>query len=287
MNKREMSAQVAHNISSKLRCPLCHGNIGVELLKSLICENNHTFDFAKQGYINLLPKPVDTQYDDKLFEARHKIICDTDLYKPLHDEIASIMKHKLKEEALVFDAGSGEGSHLQRVLNKINDDNLTGVGLDISKEGVLMAAKRYAAPMWIIGDLANPPFADASCKYILNILSPANYKEFKRILAADGLIIKVIPGSNYLKELRLELFNHTDESEYENNDTIKLLEKNVKLIEQKKVTYKKTLNEAALSNLISMTPLGWHAKKEEIEKFVNSGEKEITIDLDVLIASAE
>lgn len=287
MNKREKSAQTAQTISSKLRCPLCHAAVDAVSSKSLVCENNHTFDFAKQGYVNLLPKPVDTQYDDRLFEARQKIICESDLYKPLHEEIAAIIKKSLIDESLIFDAGSGEGSHLQRILDITDDDTLTGVGLDISKEGVVMAAKNYEAPMWVVGDLANPPFADDSCKYILNILSPANYKEFKRILTDNGFIIKVIPSSNYLKELRQALFNDTDESEYENYDTIKLLQKNVKLIEQKKVTYKKTLNEEALSNLISMTPLGWHAEKEEIEKFVNSGDKEITIDLDILIAVAK
>lgn len=284
MNKREKSAHTALAIKAKLRCPLCHASVEVVALKSLICDNNHTYDFAKQGYINFLPKPVNTQYDEKLFEARQNIICDADLYDPLHEEIASIIQSESNDNALIFDAGSGEGSHLQRILNKIDDKNLTGIGLDISKEGVVMAAKNYEAPMWVVGDLANPPLNDRSVKYILNILSPANYKEFKRILSCDGIIIKVIPGSNYLKELRVELFKGTDESEYENNDALKLLQKNVDVMRETRITYTKTLNKRTLENLISMTPLGWHAENEDIERFISNGEKEITIDLYVCVA---
>lgn len=287
MKKREKSAMTAQNISRKLRCPLCHEPVEVRELKSLVCVNNHTFDFAKQGYVNILKKPVDTQYDDALFEARQKIICDEKLYEPVHDKIADIIINDSAEDSLLFDAGSGEGSHLQTILDKVNTETLTGIGLDISKEGILMAAKNYGNPLWIAGDLANPPLSDKSCKFILNFLSPANYSEFKRILAEDGIIIKVIPGSGYLKELRRELFSGTDENEYENNDTLELMKKNVKLVKEERITYTKFLDAAALKDLISMTPLGWHAGTAQIERFADKGNKEITVDMHIILAAAE
>src|SRR5699024_2534650 len=164
-----------------------------------------------------------------LFGARQRIICDEKLYAPVHDKIADIILNHSAEDSLLFDAGSGEGSHLQTILDKVNTETLTGIGPDIPTEGSLRAAKNYGNPLWIAGDLANPPLTDKSCKFILNFLSPANYSEFKRILAEDGIIIKVIPGSAYLKELRRELFSGTDGKEYENNDTLELMKKNVKL----------------------------------------------------------
>ena len=287
MKKREKSAAAAYHISSKLRCPLCHESVEVIELKSIVCINNHTFDFAKQGYVNLLQKPVNTQYDDALFEARQKIICDAELYGPIHQKIAALINIELTEDALLFDAGSGEGSHLEKILDEVNDKKLTGIGLDISKEGVMMAAKNYETPIWVVGDLANPPLADESCQFILNFLSPANYSEFKRILTEDGIIIKVIPGSGYLKELRNELFSNTDESEYENNDTLELMKRNVNVVSEERITYTKNLDGQSLKHLISMTPLGWHADAEQIEAFTNAGNKEITIDMHIVIAHAE
>lgn len=287
MKKREKSAAAAYHISSKLRCPLCHESVEVIELKSIVCINNHTFDFAKQGYVNLLQKPVNTQYDDALFEARQKIICDAELYGPIHQKIAALINIELTEDALLFDAGSGEGSHLEKILDEVNDKKLTGIGLDISKEGVMMAAKNYETPIWVVGDLANPPLADESCQFILNFLSPANYSEFKRILTEDGIIIKVIPGSGYLKELRNELFSNTDESEYENNDTLELMKRNVNVVSEERITYTKNLDGQSLKHLISMTPLGWHADTEQFEAFTNAEDKEITIDMHIVIAHAE
>ena len=54
MKKREQSALNASDISSSLRCPLCHETVTIDDLKSIKCCNNHTFDFAKQGYVNML-----------------------------------------------------------------------------------------------------------------------------------------------------------------------------------------------------------------------------------------
>ena len=286
MKKREKSAAAAYHISSKLRCPLCHESVEVIELKSIVCTNNHTFDFAKQGYVNLLQKPVNTQYDDALFEARQKIICAAELYGPIHQKIAALINNELTEDALLFDAGSGEGSHLEKILDEVNDKKLTGIGLDISKEGVMMAAKNYETPVWVVGDLANPPLADKSCQFILNFLSPANYSEFKRILTEDGIIIKVIPGSGYLKELRNELFSNTDESEYENNDTLELMKRNVNVVSEERITYTKTLDAAALKDLISMTPLGWHADDAQFEAFISGGDKVITIDMHIVITAS-
>src|SRR5699024_11433583 len=61
-----------------------------------------------------------------------------------------------------------------------------------------------SSDLWLVGDLANTPIGDGSCQVILNIFSPANYMEFKRVLAPNGLVEKVVPRANYLKELRSE-----------------------------------------------------------------------------------
>lgn len=284
MKKRERNASLAQSISGELRCPHCHESMEVKDLKSLVCINNHTFDFAKQGYVNMLKKPVNTQYDDALFDSRERIISDVDLYGPIHDRIAEIIMEKSLRDGVLFDAGSGEGSHLNKILHKIDGDMLTGIGLDISKEGVLMAAKNYAGYVWVVGDLANPPLAGDSCKFILNFLSPANYSEFTRILTGDGIIIKVIPGSSYLKELRNELFSSTGESEYENNDTLELMKRNVTVVSEERITYTKSLNAVGLKDLITMSPLGWHADDSQTADFISRGDKDITVDMHIVVA---
>ena len=284
MKKKEKSAALFQEHVHAIRCPICNSPMKVVELKSLICLQNHSFDFAKQGYVNLLTRPVKSNYDKELFKARQSIITESDLYLPLHQKISDmILEHVDREEVIVFDAGCGEGSHLQKILKECRDEKMVGIGLDISKEGIRQAASQYEGISWIVGDLANSPIADQSCHYILNILSPANYKEFNRILVPDGFVIKVVPNSNYLKELREVLFDQPNKKSYTNDETVSLFSEQFKLIDVVNLKYTEELTKQQSTNLIEMTPLAWNVSKDDVEQIIERGIPEVTVDLDILI----
>lgn len=253
-------------------------------LKSLVCSKNHTFDFTKQGYLNLMTHATDSQYSKELFEARNKIIIESNLYAPMHQTITKVMKEYInlsKNPIMVADLGCGEGSHLQRIIDECSSKKVTGVGIDIAKEAILLAAKRYENIIWLVGDLAKSPLADQSVQVILNILSPSNYKEFKRIINQEGLVIKVVPRPNYLKELREAVFEH--ERQYTNDETVTLYKQHFKLLDVIPLCYTKQLNKEELDNLVQMTPLSWSADKKRMESFLQRDTGEITVDLDILV----
>lgn len=75
MTNKEKSAERLSEIAEVLRCPFCHTSMKVMNLKSLICLNNHTFDFAKQGYVNMMTRPANSHYDKKIWsKTRHNCI---------------------------------------------------------------------------------------------------------------------------------------------------------------------------------------------------------------------
>src|SRR5699024_9131520 len=144
---------------------ICHRSMKVVDFKSLICSNNHTFEFAKQGYVYMLTRPSNQHYDKILFEARQKIIMESNLYSSLHKQVSVIIGKHLDEfhyTTIIFDAGSGESSHLQKIINECRDRAITGIGLDIAKEGIIMASKNYHNPIWLVDDLSNIPLTDNS-----------------------------------------------------------------------------------------------------------------------------
>lgn len=286
ISKKEMMLKVIHNNIDNFRCPFCHRSIKVIDNGSLLCSKNHTFDISKQGYIYMLNHPARNFYNKDLFYSRHKIITETGLYDSMHKIISENIIVNLDDEmksTILLDAGCGEGSHLQRIMEISNNESIVGVGLDISRDGIRKAAKHYAVPIWLVGDLANTPMADRSCHAILNILSPANYKEFYRMLTGDGIIIKVIPGDHYLKELRETVFENRNGQPYENKETVSLFKQNFNLFKKYKINEKKCLNQAELINIAQMTPLVTKANKEKVKAFVRQKKAEITIDLDILI----
>lgn len=286
MTKKAKSAELVKQLITAFKCPICESSVKVMELKSLVCTKNHTFDFAKQGYLNLLTHPSKSQYNKDLFEARHKIIMESNLYTPMHEAVIKVINEYLDmtySRLMVADLGCGEGSHLQKIIEGCKIPAITGIGIDISKEGIALAAKKYDHPIWLVGDLAKSPLVDKSLHVILNILSPSNYLEFKRILVEEGLIIKVIPRSNYLKELRDAFFDNKEKKAYNNNKIVTLFKKHFHLLDVIKLNYVKNMNTAELKNLVKMTPLAWSADKNKIEQFICRDSAQITVDLDILV----
>ncbi|GAA3720630.1 hypothetical protein GCM10022378_08260 [Salinicoccus jeotgali] len=283
MKKKEKSAQLAARHADIFRCPVCGADMHVREQASLVCRNAHAFDFAKQGYVNMLNKPVKTQYDKALFEDRHAFITESGFYLALHTAIAETVGQVTGESSLkVLDAGSGEGSHLARIMADIDREDAVGVGVDIAKEGIMMAAKHYPEQLWLVGDLADLPIADAKSDVILNILSPARYDAFNRVLAPGGCIIKVVPGAGYLKELREALYKGTDKAQYDNADTVALFEAQYGPSERMHITKSVPLDEAALRHLSGMSPLAWNQAPGELDDFITQA-RTVTLDLEILI----
>ncbi|CAM4472255.1 hypothetical protein U9M73_14425 [Paenibacillus phoenicis] len=91
-----------------------------------------------------LSRPVHSHYDKELFAARRSIIAGSKLYAPMHETIARIINPYAGDTAsapLVADMGCGEGSHLQGILRQLERPDGLGVGIDLSKEAIRLAAR--------------------------------------------------------------------------------------------------------------------------------------------------
>jgi 23S rRNA (guanine745-N1)-methyltransferase len=285
---------ISENISL-FRCPLCSEKV---LIKdnSLICLNNHCFDLSRKGYINFLISSIHSKYNREMFISR-KLVTETGFFQPLIEKIARIILDKTKgnnsrEVGIVLDAACGEGSILTDILTVVSyrsNIKIVGIGLDISLKGIKIASANNTNNInnidhfWLVGDLARSPFNNNQFDIIVNILSPANYIEFKRILKKDGLLIKVLPNPGYLQEIRKIFYSGKEGIEYSNQKTYDLLLKNFNLYQEERVVYKRKIDKDYLIPLLKMTPLSWNINEEEISnKYLKI--REITVDLKVVSA---
>lgn len=280
-----------HNIPADVViCPVCAGSLGLQG-NSLICGKGHCFDVAKQGYVNFLLQAPKEKYDKRLFQSRAHI-SQAGAFQGITDRLSAIMLRSVKAgqryTAKLLDAGCGEGSHLCAVERKLVEAtgsrlSLVAAGIDIAKEGIKMAAKRSPEVMWGVADLAKCPFADDSFDFILNILSPANYTEFQRMLKPHGLVIKVLPGKEYLQEIRQALYRNTDRRVYSNDRTIELFQRHFRLEGIERIKYEMTMDGEQFMHLLRMTPLAWQASREKMQQIVKASEgRAITFDFDIL-----
>ncbi|MGG6311934.1 putative RNA methyltransferase [Paenibacillus macerans] len=289
MTKTPFNAERVSQYAAIFKCPVCGGEFAAAEPGGLVCGKGHRFDMAKPGYVNFLSRAVNSGYGKELFAARHRIITESSLYAPLHEVIADAIRGHSEGFAappLIADMGCGEGSHLHEIMNRTPIPGAVSVGLDLSKEGIRMAARRYAGPVWAVGDLARAPLPDQAAIAILNMLSPANYREFKRMLAPSGIVVKVVPGPQYLQELRRPLFDGEEKRSYSNDKTASLFRWHFRLKETVALQYTRLLLRPELACLARMTPLAWSAEPARTAAFADREAAEITVDLEVWIGAS-
>ncbi|WDV47998.1 methyltransferase domain-containing protein [Clostridiaceae bacterium M8S5] len=276
-----------HNI---FLCPICGENMIITMNKSLICVNKHTFDLSKYGYINLTLNSKNTKYSKDMFKAK-KAIHNIGIFDKMLSKVVDLIKtyylnNYTGERVNILDLGCGEGSHLASIINRLAEKSnrkILGVGVDIEKEAIKIASKGYQNAIWCVADLAKSPFKKRTFDIITNIFSPSNYKQFNRILKDDGVLIKVVPEKDYLKQLRSVFYNKTDKQNYSNDKVINHFAKNFNIIHKTNINYSLKIGNDDLKNLIHMTPLAWGVDSDKIKYIINKKLDECTIDLCIII----
>ena len=247
------------NQAARFRCPLCHGVLTAGAT-SLRCEKGHDFALSRKGYVDFCPAARAGAYDDALFDSRSRFI-QGGFYQELIHRLNALLPQYAPDGPLL-DAGCGEGSFLKAVCP--DPTARLCLGLDLARPGIRRAARGGGGWLWAVGDLSRLPLKDGSMAAILNILSPANYPEFGRVLRPGGAVLKVVPGERYLQEVRALVKDRLRSESYSNERVVRLFEERFDLLVSQEIcsTYRLTSEQAV--DLISMTPLTQGIEKEQL-----------------------
>ena len=259
-------------------CPICQENLTL-LESSLKCCNRHSFDLAKFGYVNLAPQiKQSANYDKENFQNRQQIL-EAGFYRAILEAVSDLLANS-ETSTTILDIGCGEGFYSRKLQE--NHSEKTFYAFDISKDSVQIAAKSEPnwAVNWFVGDLARLPIKDASMHILLDIFSPANYGEFRRVLSKDGILIKVIPTKNHLKEIRQRVQDQLTNKDYSNQDIKNHFQEHFTILSSQTASLTKTITTEQLQALLSMTPLLFHVNQSKIDW---SDLTEITIEAEILV----
>jgi len=259
-------------------CPICQENLTL-VESSLKCCNRHSFDLAKFGYVNLAPQiKQSANYDKENFQNRQQIL-EAGFYQAILEAVSDLLSNS-KNAKTILDIGCGEGFYSRKLQESHSDK--TFYAFDISKDSVQIAAKSEPnwAVNWFVGDLARLPIKDASMDILLDIFSPANYGEFRRVLSKDGILIKVIPTENHLKEIRQRVQDQLTNKDYSNQNIKNHFQEHFTILYNQTASLTKTITADQLQALLSMTPLLFHIDQTKIDW---SQLTEITIEAEILV----
>jgi 23S rRNA (guanine745-N1)-methyltransferase len=234
------------------------------------CSNNHTFDAAREGYVNLLlshKKNSKEPGDGKEMIRSRRRFLDLGLYDRISDGINDAVAGSLpgpeKERAFnILDAGCGEGFYLKRFKQFLVQKPGTRIpvayyGVDISKFAVRQAARRDRTMDWFVASIIDLPFAQSSLDMILNVFSPADFPEFSRVLRETGGLLIVSPGPRHLNGLREIIYPNA--REHAPSTISEEAEQLFSLSAEARINYPLELTDSsAIMDLLAMTPYFWN-----------------------------
>jgi 23S rRNA (guanine745-N1)-methyltransferase len=285
MKKMDVFMKLIDENPGLLACPLCGGELGAGASRALRCPAGHSFDPAASGYANLLAKAVRSDYDAALFESRNAAIRSgffDDVIRETADIVSRFVRVAGSGPLVLLDAGCGEGSQLHRLSQRLKasaGNAAVGIGIDISRDAIRLAARDYPGFLWLVADLARMPLTDGRVDCIVNVLSPSNYGEFARALKDGGLLVKAVPGEDYLRELREALYPGGEKRLYSNARVAELFRERFEVVEQRRVTAAFPMSKGLWPHIVAMTPLAWGAGAERIEAVKRAAQASVTLDL--------
>ncbi len=240
-----------------LMCPVCREALSLSD-KTWRCIHNHSYDVAKQGYVNLhvvqhkhSKNPGDTP---ESVQARRAFL-SAGFYAPLQQAVVEKIR-ELRIENLL-DIGCGEGYYTDAMQAEV----MQCVGVDIAKNAVQVAAKLNKDVTWVVGTGATLPVLDHSIDLCTSLFSPIPEQEILRVLKNDGLLMVVTPAPEHLYAMREALFDEVNP--HDPHKFVDQLVTHFELLEVPVITTEFELDQIQLKNLIAMTPYAYKAKAEK------------------------
>lgn len=243
------------------QCPLCSLPL-IARYGGFECENNHQFDSAKEGYVNLMPvqhkrskQPGDNV---EMMQARRRFLA-TGHYHPLRAAVAKLcITYTEGTTGQLLDIGCGEGYYTAYIGEQLLAKQPQSIcyGLDISKVAIRYAAKRYTsdAMQFCVASSQRLPFADGSLDAIVRIYAPCHAQELARALADQGIVITVTPAARHLYQLKERVYQQV----HLHDETPEQIA-GFTLIEESKLSYDMALTGQQADDLLQMTPFAWKA----------------------------
>jgi 23S rRNA (guanine745-N1)-methyltransferase len=192
---------VLDDVIARLVCPSCGESLVIEA-GAVCCSTGHSFDIARQGYVNLLPGGASASTADTadMVRARAAFLA-TDAFAPLADGIVrAVTTAAPKDAGCIVDVGAGTGHYLARLLEAL--PSACGLALDLSKHAAALAARAHPRIGAAVCDTWDAlPVASGAAAVVLDVFAPRNVPEFRRILAMDGALVVVTPTGRHLREL--------------------------------------------------------------------------------------
>ena len=262
-------------------CPLCAHPLEKQN-NCLKCQTGHSFDVAKEGYVNLTSpgkKNSDTSGDDKEMVRSRTLFLEGGYYNPLRDKIVSLIRNTQIDKPVLLDSGCGEGYYTRAYCDTVTQMGGNIIGVDLSKAAIKHAAKNCKEGFFATASVYHLPIPDEGVDILVNCFSPLVPDEFKRVVKKDGFFFYVVPDAKHLWELKEVLYDEPYENAVKSDSY-----DGFEFVGSESVKTRFTLDsKEKIMSLLHMTPYSWKTPKSGTERLSRLEKLDVTAEFLVLI----
>lgn len=245
----------------------------------LSCPRGHRFDRARQGHVTLTARPLRHTGDTADQVARRLAVHEAGALAAVRDTVVAEATTATLPPGIVADLGAGPGTYLAAVLDALPDR--AGLAVDVSKAAARRAARCHPRAGAVVADVWDRvPVRGGAAALVLLVFAPRSGGEPARLLAPDGELIVVTPGSDHLQELRartpaLGLAAGKDA------DVMAALGPGLEPVTHRRVHDRQEVTRRLAVDLVAMGPSGHHLDAGDLEAIAADLPATLDVTVDV------
>lgn len=237
----------------------------------LACDQGHSFDIARQGYVNLSGRATPAHADTAAMITARRRFLEGGHFAMIVDVVTELAP----ESGLIVDAGAGPGWYSAALLDR--RPGLAGLALDISPAAAKIAARAHPRLAAAVIDIWQElPLRTGVADLVLNIFAPRNTAQFARILRPGGLLMVVTPGPGHLQELRDSYGLLGIEAE-KSVRLARTLAENFEVLEERTLRRDLALTGEQVADVVNMGPNAHHTAIAHADRATVSADLRITV----------
>ncbi len=257
MVRTAQSGRVYNPTMELFTCPLCFQAL-TRINRSLKCARNHSYDLAREGYVNLLTAqhrrskaPGD---NPEMIAARGRFL-DAGYYRPLAEALCAAVTTGGTAQALA-DLGCGEGYFTQLLSDRLP----TVYGVDISRPAIRAATRRSKSVCYAVASTTRLPLIDQGFDAVTVVMAPFS-ADVARILKPGGRMYRVSAGPDHLNQLKQQIYAQARTHDRALEELAQFA-----LTNSHRLTFEFTIYGSDLTDLIAMTPMRYTSARHQREQ---------------------
>jgi 23S rRNA (guanine745-N1)-methyltransferase len=252
-----------------LACPHCRRAFRLAADGSTLrCELGHSFDVARQGYVNLLSTKPPRNADTPAMVAARQRFLSAGHYRAIADRLTELTATHGPRHPRLLEVGAGTGYYVSEVLEGL--PGARAIALDVSVAAARRAAGAHPHLGSVVSDVwQRLPVADGGVDVLLDVFAPRNLTEFRRVLESSGVLLIVTPEPEHLEEIRTPL-QLLDIQPAKHEQLAAALAQGFRAVAQESLRFSVTLDAGGVRDLVAMGPNAFHLDESAISERARS-----------------